>query len=69
MVRFYLRKPKEQVSDTSPQLGGLKMLSYLQSWEEILGPLRLFQFISVRAILAGISALFIGFNSPVIIGN
>ena len=44
------------------------MLSYLQSWEEILGPLRLFQFISVRAILAGISALFIGFIvGPVII--
>ena len=44
------------------------MLSYLQSWEEILGQLRLFQFISVRSILAGISALFIGFIvGPVII--
>ena len=37
------------------------MLSYLQSGEEWFGPLRLFQFISVRAILAGITAMFIGF--------
>lgn len=37
------------------------MLSYLQLGEEFFGPLRLFQFISVRAILAGITALFFGF--------
>lgn len=37
------------------------MLSYLQSGEEWFGPLRLFQFISVRAILAGITGMFIGF--------
>ena len=37
------------------------MLSYLQLWESTFGPLRLFQFISVRAILAGITALVIGF--------
>ena len=44
------------------------MLSYLQNWESFLGPLRLFQFISVRAILAGITALFVGFAmGPVII--
>ena len=44
------------------------MLSYLQNWESFLGPLRLFQFISVRAILAGITALFVGFvMGPVII--
>ena len=37
------------------------MLSYLQMGEEFFGPLRLFQFISVRAILAGITALLFGF--------
>ena len=37
------------------------MLSYLQSGEEWFGPLRLFQFISVRAILAEITGMFIGF--------
>ena len=37
------------------------MLSYLQFYEAIFGPLRLFQFISVRAILAGITALVIGY--------
>lgn len=37
------------------------MLSYLQLGEEFFGPLRLFQFISVRAILAGITALLFGF--------
>ncbi|MFL2938741.1 MAG: phospho-N-acetylmuramoyl-pentapeptide-transferase [Opitutales bacterium] len=37
------------------------MLSYLQYGEDWFGPLRLFQFISVRAIFAGVSALFIGF--------
>lgn len=37
------------------------MLSYLQNYEEFFGPLRLFQFISVRAIIAGITAMLIGF--------
>ena len=37
------------------------MLSYLQYAEDWFGPLRLFQFISVRAIFAGVSALVIGF--------
>ncbi len=37
------------------------MLSYLQFYESLFGPFRLFQFISVRAILAGITALLIGF--------
>ena len=37
------------------------MLSYLQFYEETFGPLRLFQFISVRAIIAGITAMLIGF--------
>tara|TARA_B100001057_G_scaffold390321_1_gene398269 strand:+ start:486 stop:1622 length:1137 start_codon:yes stop_codon:yes gene_type:complete len=37
------------------------MLSYLQFYEESFGPLRLFQFISVRAIIAGIVAMLIGF--------
>ncbi len=37
------------------------MLSYLQFYEEFFGPLRLFQFISVRAIIAGITAMLIGF--------
>ena len=37
------------------------MLSYLQFGEDWLGPLRLFQFISIRSILAGITALIFGF--------
>jgi phospho-N-acetylmuramoyl-pentapeptide-transferase len=37
------------------------MLSYLQFWEEWFGPFRLFQFISVRSVGAGVTALFIGF--------
>ena len=37
------------------------MLSYLQFGEDFFGPLRLFQFISVRAIFAGVTALFLGF--------
>ena len=37
------------------------MLSYFQFGEDAFGPLRLFQFISVRAVLAGITALFFGF--------
>ena len=37
------------------------MLSYFQFGEDWFGPLRLFQFISVRAVFAGITALFLGF--------
>ena len=37
------------------------MLSWLQFGEEIWGPLRLFQYISVRAVGAGITALILGF--------
>ena len=37
------------------------MLSYLQFGEDWWGPLRLFQFISIRAIFAGITALVFGF--------
>ena len=37
------------------------MLSYLQFYEEFFGPFRLFQFISVRAIIAGITAMLTGF--------
>lgn len=37
------------------------MLSYLQFWEEWFGPFRLFQFISIRSVGAGITALLIGF--------
>ena len=37
------------------------MFSYLQEYEYLFGPLRLFQFISVRAIFAGVTALLIGF--------
>ena len=37
------------------------MLSYLQFHEEFFGPLRLFQFISIRAIGAGVTALIFGF--------
>ena len=37
------------------------MLSYLQFGEDFFGPLRLFQFISIRAIFAGVTALFLGF--------
>jgi len=40
---------------------GFGMLSYLQLYESFFGPLRLFQFISVRAIFAGITALLIGY--------
>ena len=44
------------------------MLSYLQFYESVFGPLRLFQFISVRAIFAGITALIIGyFIGPMLI--
>lgn len=37
------------------------MLSYLQFYEDWFGPFRLFQFISVRSVGAGITALLIGF--------
>ena len=37
------------------------MLSYLQFFEDFFGPLRLFQFISIRAIAAGVTALIFGF--------
>ena len=37
------------------------MLTYLQFYEEFFGPLRLFQFISIRAIGAGVTALIFGF--------
>jgi phospho-N-acetylmuramoyl-pentapeptide-transferase len=37
------------------------MLTYLQNLEELFGPLRLFQFISVRAMMAGLTSLFLGF--------
>ena len=37
------------------------MLSYFQFGEDLFGPLRLFQFISIRAVFAGITALFLGF--------
>jgi phospho-N-acetylmuramoyl-pentapeptide-transferase len=37
------------------------MLSYLQFGEDWFGPFRLFQFISIRAIFAGITALLFGF--------
>jgi len=44
------------------------VLSYLQFYESVFGPLRLFQFISVRAIFAGITALIIGyFIGPMLI--
>ena len=46
------------------------MLSYLQFYEVWFGPLRLFQFISVRSIGAGVTALILGyFLGPVIIRN
>ena len=37
------------------------MLSWLQYGEDIWGPLRLFQYISVRALGAGVTALVVGF--------
>jgi phospho-N-acetylmuramoyl-pentapeptide-transferase len=37
------------------------MLTYLQNLEDLFGPLRLFQFISVRAMMAGLTSLFLGF--------
>ena len=36
------------------------MLTYLQFLESAIGPLRLFQFISVRSVLAGLLALLFG---------
>ena len=43
------------------RIKGVSMLSYLQDYESIYGPFRLFQFISIRAIFAGVTALAIGF--------
>ena len=37
------------------------MLSWLQFSEDLWGPLRLFQYISVRSLGAGITALIMGF--------
>jgi len=37
------------------------MLTHLQNLEDLFGPLRLFQFISVRAMMAGLTSLFLGF--------
>ncbi|MBG29158.1 MAG: phospho-N-acetylmuramoyl-pentapeptide-transferase [Opitutae bacterium] len=37
------------------------MLSYLQQFEDIFGPFRLFQYITFRAIMAGGTALLVGF--------
>ena len=37
------------------------MLSYLQQFEEVFGPFRLFQYITFRAMLAGGTALLVGF--------
>jgi phospho-N-acetylmuramoyl-pentapeptide-transferase len=37
------------------------VLTYLQFLESAIGPLRLFQFISVRSVLAGLLALLFGF--------
>ncbi len=46
------------------------MLSWLQFGEDIWGPLRLFQYISVRALGAGLTALIIGFwVGPYLISN
>ena len=39
----------------------IRMLSWLQFGEDFWGPLRLFQYISVRALGAGITALVLGF--------
>ncbi|SVD79844.1 uncharacterized protein METZ01_LOCUS432698, partial [marine metagenome] len=41
--------------------GICRMLTYLQNLEDLFGPLRLFQFISVRAMMAGLTSLFLGF--------
>jgi phospho-N-acetylmuramoyl-pentapeptide-transferase len=37
------------------------MLTYLAEFESLFGPLRLFGYISVRAVFAGITALLVGF--------
>jgi phospho-N-acetylmuramoyl-pentapeptide-transferase len=37
------------------------MLTYLAEFESLFGPLRLFGYISVRAVFAGLTALFLGF--------
>jgi phospho-N-acetylmuramoyl-pentapeptide-transferase len=37
------------------------MLSYLAGFEDIFGPFRLFQFITFRAMMAGVTALLVGY--------
>lgn len=37
------------------------MLTYLQYWEEVFGPLRLFRYLSIRSVAASATALFITF--------
>ena len=37
------------------------MLTYLSTLEDVFGPLRLFNYITFRALMAGITALFIGY--------
>ena len=37
------------------------MLSYLQEFEDIFGPFRLFQYITFRAVLAGGTSFLLGF--------
>jgi len=37
------------------------MLSYLSGLEDIFGPFRLFQYITFRAMMAGVTALFVGY--------
>ena len=37
------------------------MLSYLAGYEDIFGPFRLFQYITFRAMMAGLTALLVGY--------
>ena len=37
------------------------MLSYLAGFEDIFGPFRLFQYITFRAMMAGLTALLVGY--------
>jgi phospho-N-acetylmuramoyl-pentapeptide-transferase len=44
------------------------MLSYLSDYEHIFGPLRLFKYITLRALCAGLFAMIVGFSiAPMII--
>ena len=46
------------------------MLSWLAHYEDVFGPMRLFRFITLRAMMAGITALGIGFVvGPWLIGR